>query len=103
MVLMRQPFHGVLLDEPSLGQDRVHKEILANMLALLADAGQMVLMTTHDLTLASQADRIILLGSEGVLANDVTEAVLQNTVAWEQAGIALPRWFLEEWDTKVSL
>lgn len=96
MVLMRHPAHGVLLDEPSLGQDAAHKEILARMMRVLAQAGQLVLMTTHDLTLASQADRLILLGPEGVLADDATAAVLANSAAWEQAGIALPEWFLRE-------
>lgn len=96
MVLMRHPAHGVLLDEPSLGQDGAHKEILARMMRVLANTGQLVLMTTHDLTLASQADRLILLGLEGVIADEVTVKVLRNTVAWEQAGIALPEWFLRE-------
>ena len=66
------------------------------MMRILAQAGQMVLMTTHDLTLASQADRLILLGPEGVIADDATAAVLANLAAWDQAGIALPEWFLRE-------
>ena len=53
-------------------------------------------MTTHDLTLASRADRLVLLGPEGAIADDATDAVLRNTAAWEQAGIALPEWFLRE-------
>jgi energy-coupling factor transport system ATP-binding protein len=93
MVLMRQPAHGVLLDEPSLGQDSAHKTILAGMMRMLADAGQLVLMTTHDLMLASQADRMILLGGDGVLADGKTETVLQDKKAWQQAGILLPDWF----------
>ncbi len=96
MVLMRQPEHGVLLDEPSLGQDSAHKAILARMMRLLANAGQLVMMTTHDLTLASQATRLILLGPDGVIADDATDVVLENTAAWEQAGISLPDWFLRE-------
>jgi cobalt/nickel transport system ATP-binding protein len=96
MVLMRHPSHGVLLDEPSLGQDSAHKAILARMMRILADTGQLVLMTTHDLTLASRADRLVLLGLEGVIADDATDAVLRNTDAWKQAGIALPEWFLRE-------
>lgn len=98
LVLMRQPAHGVLLDEPSLGQDSLHKTILMRILRTLADAGQLVIMTTHDLTLASQADRLILLGPEGKLvANDRTDAVLQDRAAWQKNGIALPDWFLRSW------
>ncbi len=99
LVLMRRPAHGVLLDEPSLGQDHAHKDILVHMLRMLADAGQLVMMTTHDLTLASQADRLILLGPEGLLADGPTASVLEDDSAWAKAGIALPNWFLREHKT----
>jgi energy-coupling factor transport system ATP-binding protein len=95
VVLMRQPAHGLLLDEPSLGQDSFHKTTLMRILRTLARAGQLVIMTTHDLTLASQADRLILLGPEGkIVANDLTDVVLQDQAAWQKIGIALPAWFL---------
>lgn len=96
LVLMRRPAHGVLLDEPSLGQDHAHKGILIHMLRMLADAGQLVIMTTHDLTLASQADRLILLGPEGLLADGLTDSVLEDASVWARAGIVLPDWFLRE-------
>jgi energy-coupling factor transport system ATP-binding protein len=95
LVLMRCPAHGLLLDEPSLGQDSAHKTILMRMLRALADAGQLVIMTTHDLTLASQADRLVLLASGGeIMAEGRTEAVLQDRAAWSRTGITLPEWFL---------
>ncbi len=94
LVLMWQPAHGLLLDEPSLGQDAAHKNVLMRVLRVLADSGQLVIMTTHDLTLASQADRLILLGTEGVIADGDTDTVLQDKPAWQQAGLALPDWFL---------
>jgi energy-coupling factor transport system ATP-binding protein len=102
MVLMRHPVHGVLLDEPSLGQDSAHKSILARMMRVLASAGQLVLMTTHDLALASQADRLILLGTEGMIADGATDAVLRDRSAWDQAGIVLPEWVLQEHFGKVT-
>jgi energy-coupling factor transport system ATP-binding protein len=98
LVLMRQPAHGLLLDEPSLGQDAAHKEILMRVLRFLTDAGQLAIMTTHDLTLASQADRLILLGGDGVIVDGDTDAVFQNESAWQQAGILLPDWFLRRRD-----
>jgi energy-coupling factor transport system ATP-binding protein len=94
LTLMRQPTHGLLLDEPSLGQDSVHKTILTRTLRKLADAGQLVVMTTHDLTLASQADHLVLLGTDGVIAEGKTDVVLQDYAAWKRTGIALPDWFL---------
>jgi energy-coupling factor transporter ATP-binding protein EcfA2 len=96
LVLMRCPTHGVLLDEPSLGQDHAHKDILIHMLRTLADAGQLVIMTTHDLTLASQADRLVVLGPDGLLANSQTDSVLEDNSVWARAGILLPNWFLRE-------
>lgn len=95
LVLMRQPAHGLLLDEPSLGQDQLHKTILIRLLRTLADSGQLVMMTTHDLTLASHADRLILLGPGGeVIADGLSDAVLNDSSAWQKTGILLPDWFL---------
>ena len=67
-VLMRQPAHGILLDEPSLGQDDAHKAILIQLLRVLAAAGRLVIMATHDLELASQADHLLLMGPNGITA-----------------------------------
>ena len=94
LVLMRKPAHGILLDEPSLGQDSAHKDILIHILRRVAQAGKIVVMTTHDLTLASQSDHLILMGKDGVVANGETDAVLQDHLAWQRAGISLPDWFL---------
>ena len=94
LVLMRHPAHGLLLDEPSLGQDHVHKTMLMRILRTLADAGQLVVITTHDLTLAEQADRLILFGREGIIIDDDTDTVLQDQSVWERAGLILPDWFL---------
>jgi energy-coupling factor transport system ATP-binding protein len=93
LAAVRRPSHGLLLDEPSLGQDHVHKGILMHILRALANAGQLVILTTHDLTLAAQSDRLILMGAEGVIADDATQTVLQDHVSWQKAGILLPTWF----------
>ena len=39
-VLMQQPEHGLLLDEPTLGQDGEHKAILLRLLRQIANSGQ---------------------------------------------------------------
>jgi energy-coupling factor transporter ATP-binding protein EcfA2 len=94
LVLMRRPAHGLLLDEPSLGQDNVHKTILIHLLRTLADAGYLIILTTHDLTLAAHADRLILLGQGGeVTADGKTATVLQDQSAWQRTNITLPEWF----------
>ena len=63
MTLMRGPRHGVLLDEPALGQDAAHKATLMRLTHALADAGQLVILTTHDLALAAEADQLLILAT----------------------------------------
>ena len=91
-VLMRQPRHGVLLDEPSLGQDTAHKQMLLRVARALNFAGQMVIMTTHDLTLAAGADRIVLLGGTGIVADGSPSVVFDDRAAWESIGLHVPTW-----------
>jgi energy-coupling factor transport system ATP-binding protein len=91
-VLIRQPRHGVLLDEPSLGQDARHKAMLMRIARSLNDAGRLVIMTTHDLVLAAQADRIILLNEEGFVTNGPPDQVFQDDRAWAACGLFVPDW-----------
>jgi energy-coupling factor transporter ATP-binding protein EcfA2 len=91
-VLMRQPRHGILLDEPSLGQDAAHKAMLIRLSRALADAGKLALITTHDLALAAQSDRLLLLGPEGFVADGPPDDVLRDDAAWSRLGLAVPDW-----------
>jgi energy-coupling factor transport system ATP-binding protein len=89
-VLMHQPRHGILLDEPSLGQDTAHKSTLIRLCRALAAAGKLVILTTHDLTLAAQADRLLLLGEAGFVADGPPADVLRDAGAWSRAGLPAP-------------
>jgi energy-coupling factor transporter ATP-binding protein EcfA2 len=91
-VLMRRPQHGVLLDEPSLGQDTTHKAMLVRIARGLANAGRLVILTTHDLSLASQADRLLLLGAEGLVADGPPAKVMRDPTPWAQIGLSVPAW-----------
>ena len=91
-VLMRGPRHGVLLDEPALGQDTAHKTRLMRMAHALADAGQLIILTTHDLTLAAQADRLMVLGPDGFVADGPPVEILRDDVPWAQVGLYVPKW-----------
>lgn len=95
-VLLRQPRHGVLLDEPSLGQDVRHKHMLLRVARALNDAGRMVIMTTHDLSLAAGADRLILLGAEGFVADGSPGEVFADRAAWGSIGLYVPDWLYED-------
>ncbi len=91
-VLMRRAAHGILLDEPSLGQDIAHKNMLINICRGLADRGKIVLFTTHELHLAAMADRLILLGTDGIAADGPPEQVFRDDAAWRRAGMFVPGW-----------
>jgi energy-coupling factor transport system ATP-binding protein len=91
-VLMRGPRHGLLLDEPALGQDSLHKARLVQLTRALADAGQLVIITTHDLELAAQVDRLLLLGPDGLVADGRPRLVLEDKVPWARLGIKVPEW-----------
>jgi energy-coupling factor transport system ATP-binding protein len=61
---------AVLLDEPTRGMDRVHKDALARRVDELAAGGAAVVIATHDTEFAASfADRIVLLG-QGILIAD---------------------------------
>ena len=94
-VLMRRPRHGVLLDEPSLGQDAAHKALLVRLARGLAAAGQLVVMTTHDLALAAQADRLMVLHEGRIVADGRPAAVLADERTWQVAGLIVPAWVRE--------
>jgi energy-coupling factor transporter ATP-binding protein EcfA2 len=91
-VLMRGPQHGLLLDEPALGQDAIHKARLVRLVRALAASGQLVIMTTHDLTLAAQADRLLLLGPDGLVADGPPAWLLEQPAPWARLGLSVPDW-----------
>jgi energy-coupling factor transport system ATP-binding protein len=70
VVLAGDPCAAVLLDEPTRGMDRAHKDGLAERIGELAGAGAAVVVATHDTEFAASfADRVVLLG-QGVVIGD---------------------------------
>ena len=79
VVLAGEPPAVVLLDEPTRGMDRIHKDELAARTGELAEAGAAVMVATHDTEFAaSLADRIVLLGQGVVIADGSPRAVLAS-------------------------
>jgi energy-coupling factor transport system ATP-binding protein len=67
----------VLLDEPTRGMDRLHKDALASRIKQLAEHGAAVMVATHDTEFAAAlAHRIVLLGQGVVIADGSPEEVL---------------------------
>jgi energy-coupling factor transport system ATP-binding protein len=91
-MLMRRPRHGLLLDEPALGQDKAHKAMLLNLLRAYASAGYLVVYSTHDLELAAQADHLVMLGPDGIAAQGRADELLGMEDAWQSLGFVLPEW-----------
>ncbi|MBN1319047.1 MAG: ATP-binding cassette domain-containing protein [Anaerolineales bacterium] len=96
IAMMHQPRYGILLDEPALGQDAHHKSILIRVARLLAGTGMMIIFTTHDLSLAMMADRLMLLTQNGFIADNTPATLLQEKSAWEQIGLSVPPWITIE-------
>jgi energy-coupling factor transporter ATP-binding protein EcfA2 len=70
VVLAAGPDAAVLLDEPTRGMDRAHKDALAKRIGELARAGSAVVVATHDTEFAASfADRIVLLGQGTVIGD----------------------------------
>lgn len=92
IALMRRPKYGILLDEPALGQDEYHKAILIRLARNLADAGMLVIFTTHDLALAMLADRLLLLTPNGFITDGVPSDVIKEQAVWNQVGLIIPPW-----------
>src|SRR5215213_2284553 len=77
VVLAGEPASMVLLDEPTRGMDRAHKDELAARTAEFAEAGAAVMVATHDTEFAaSLAERIVLLGQGVVIADGSPHDVL---------------------------
>ncbi|MGI8947137.1 MAG: ABC transporter ATP-binding protein [Ornithinimicrobium sp.] len=89
----------LLIDEPTLGLDRRDAIGTAMTLRDVADRGDGVVLVSHDLRLvAGLADRVVILGNGGVLADGPTEQVLSDACVLAQAGLTLPplvAWLLE--------
>lgn len=91
-ILMRGFRHGVLLDEPTLGQDGRHRAMLVRLIRALTEAGQLVILATHDLDLAAQADRLLLLDAGRIVADGPPGDVLSDRAVWTAAGLVVPDW-----------
>jgi energy-coupling factor transporter ATP-binding protein EcfA2 len=77
VVLAGDPCAAVLLDEPTRGMDRAHKDGLADRIRDLARAGVAVVVATHDTEFAASfADRVVLLGQGSVIGDGPPADVL---------------------------
>jgi energy-coupling factor transport system ATP-binding protein len=96
MVLMHQPRHGVLLDEPTLGQDDGHRALLGHTARGLAEAGRLVIVATHDLAWAAHyATQMLVLHQGQVIARGAPDVLLRDADLWQRVGLYVPDWIWE--------
>jgi len=96
MVLMHQPRHGVLLDEPTLGQDHHHRILLGHTARELAAAGRLVIVETHDLAWAAHyATQMLVLHAGRIIANDKPSVLLHDSDLWRRVNLRVPDWIWE--------
>jgi energy-coupling factor transporter ATP-binding protein EcfA2 len=81
-VLAANP-QALILDEPTRGLDYLQKEVLVRILRGLRDEGRTVILATHDVELAAQlADRVVLLGDGGIIADGPTREVMSGSLVF---------------------
>ena len=86
----------LLCDEPTLGLDRRDTVATVGTLRAAAAGGTAVVLSSHDLrTVVTVADRVVVLGAGGVLADGPTVPVLRDAALLREARLTLPplvRW-----------
>jgi len=81
----------LLADEPTFGLDR--RDTITTMTALrrAAESGRSILFSSHDLrTVATEADRVVVLADNTVIADGTVFDVLRSDEVRNRAGLVLP-------------
>jgi energy-coupling factor transporter ATP-binding protein EcfA2 len=94
--LMQTPQHGIILDEPSLGQDSAHKSLLLKLNRAVAATGRIVILTTHDLAMASHADYLLVLNDGRIIEQGIPAKLFSDSTLWADIGMPVPDWVLEQ-------
>ena len=71
----------LVLDEPTVGLDPVLRRDLWDLFHRLADAGVTLLVSSHVMEVARRCDRLILLHTGRLLADETPNGLLENTGA----------------------
>lgn len=69
----------LVLDEPTVGLDPVLRRDLWQLFHSLADAGAAVLVSSHVMDEAERCDRLLLMRSGRILADDTPDGLLRST------------------------
>ena len=82
----------VLLDEPTGSLDLQSRREVTRMLSRSVTRTETVVVATHDLQLVAEwADRVIVLGPDGILADETPQSVFEQPQLLEQAHLRPPQ------------
>ncbi len=91
VVLAWEPKY-LLLDEPTLGQDRAGREAMIELIRRLRDEGRTLVIATHDVEFVSElSPRVVLMGGGRVLADGRAEEVLVDEGLLKEARVLPPQ------------
>ena len=83
--------HGLILDEPTFGQDRRNVHLLLAKLAALAGAGRAIVAITHDMRLvAERADRAIAMSEGRIIFDGLPVDLFSDAALLQQARLRPP-------------
>jgi energy-coupling factor transport system ATP-binding protein len=82
----------IVFDEPTVGQDYMQKEKLAQLIKLLHTQLKTVVVVTHDIEfVAENFPRVILLSSGRIIADGSTRKILTDEDLMRKANLVLPQ------------
>lgn len=91
VVLAWEPKY-VLLDEPTLGQDRAGRETMLEIVRQLSGQGRSLVIATHDVEFVSElSPRVVLMGGGRVLADGKADEVLTDEELLMRARVLPPQ------------
>ncbi|MEM2136494.1 MAG: ABC transporter ATP-binding protein [Candidatus Methanomethylicia archaeon] len=82
----------IVFDEPTVGQDYMQKEKLAQLIKLLHTQSKIIVIVTHDVEfVAENFPRVILLSSGRIIADGNARRILTDHSLIQQANLVLPQ------------
>ncbi len=89
-VIAMQP-HCIVLDEPTAMLDPIgRKEVLDTIIKLNRQSGVTVVLITHHMDEAAQADRLVVMDQGQVIADGVPSVVFQDVEGLRKVGLTVP-------------
>jgi energy-coupling factor transport system ATP-binding protein len=91
VVLAWEPKY-LLLDEPTLGQDRAGRDAMIEIIRRLREEGRTLVIATHDVEFVSElSPRVVLMGNGRVLADGRADEVLVDEGLLREARVLPPQ------------